>query len=232
MSEDTTNEFRPTPGTTLDQWTDTEWQEFTRSLTWENFQLAHTPDGQPYTRVTLPQRLDQAALSLIEVERQQASIFGGVYDVLEEESTQLDDSIREISATHNLPEEAEIAIRESPEVQEAFADTGYPDEIQTAKQELSHWGNSLLRTIFKALLDLGLREAYRNVWMPEYRAYYAQIPDSERPRWNARAEQFKKMRELINGDSEAGTEPNFLVLSSKGKSIFATTPEIAHLEQG
>ena len=93
-------------------------------------------------------------------------------------------------------------------------------------------GNSLLRKSFKALLDLGLRQVYKNVWMPEYRAYNARIPDSEKPRWNERAEQFKQIRELINGDSEAGTDPNFVVLSSKGKSIFATTPEIAHFEQG
>lgn len=231
MAENTGNEFRPRPGATLDQWTDAEWGEFTDSLTWENFQLAEIPDGQPYARVTLPQRLDHAAQVLVETERQQQGIFGGLYDAIVEDSTDLDNSIREFSAKHDLPEEEEIAIRQSPEIQEVFAGKGNEEDIEEAKQDLAQWGNSLLRTSFSALLDAGLRQSHMHALLTQLREHNMLLPDSERSKAAARSEQYKQLSSLINGDKEAGQGPRFVVLSSSGKPIFGTSPEISHLEE-
>lgn len=229
MQDDSEVEFRPRGS--LDQWNDKEWTQFTDALTWEAFQLARTPDGQPYAKVTLPQRIVPSALILVDAERQMATNYDGLFGELEEEAEEVDHSIRRLVQDNNLPEETEIAIRESSRIRESFEDTGYPEEIHQERIYVHQLGNKQLRTAFKALLRLGLRSAIRNVWIPELRSYNMSVPDNERERWFARQEQFTTMTKLIDGDPEAGNDPRFVILNPQGKPIFGTSPEIMHVEE-
>ena len=214
----------------LGEWTSQEMDEFAKSFSRDNFELVKPKEAEEegYVKVTVPASVEPMARGLIAAEWRMVEALDSPIDKISQERVS-----QRIGSTANLAnfseeEEAELINKFGQFFDVVAARAGQPDPaLEEMKQGIRREAHKMVAKSFQILLQL----ANLVSWDDYIKQLSEQYPGDEAPqevidRLTSEHNDYQEMRKLLNRDPQAGETPKFLLVSSTGRQIFKSLPEI------
>lgn len=137
-------------------------QQLAQEFNLDNFQLIAPPEEEGYVRVVLPENVGGAVralrINLLQDSMASIDMVSGIVDSVRN----LDQSIRDYATEHNLSEEEEIALRQTPDAEKFFGMLGATGEESADQRhtqaQRSHMHGRMLLNLHRILTE-GLSHA-------------------------------------------------------------------------